>query len=155
MIIWGHKGRTKTIGEGTFFCPNCRTTRTFKHEKVSRFFTLYFIPLFETKKLGEYIECQGCLLTFKPEILQASRKLQDGFEASSRIDTFIEEISKNLDDGVPIQQVSKNLKSAGLSEEDITTLVLRASSGDIKQCKNCSLAYKGSVSFCSICGSKL
>jgi hypothetical protein len=83
MIIWGSKGKSKTIDTGTFYCPNCKSHQLFKHERVSRYFTLYFIPLFETKKLGEYIECQTCLKTFKPEVLQFRRQVDGGMDTYS------------------------------------------------------------------------
>lgn len=83
MVIWGSKGKSKTIGTGTFYCPHCKSHQLFKHEEVSKYFTLYFIPLFKTEKLGEYIECQTCLKTFKPEVLQFSRQVGGGIDTYS------------------------------------------------------------------------
>lgn len=80
MVIWGSKGKSKTIGSGTFYCPNCKSHRLYKNEEVSRYFTLYFIPLFKTHKLGEYIVCQTCLKTYKPEVLQLSRQVDGGMD---------------------------------------------------------------------------
>jgi hypothetical protein len=78
MVIWGSKGKSKTIGSGTFYCPHCKSHQLFKHEELSRYFTLYFIPLFKTQNLGEYIECQTCLKTFKKEVLQYSQQFDSG-----------------------------------------------------------------------------
>jgi hypothetical protein len=83
MVIWGSKGKSKTIGTGTFYCPHCKSHQLFKHEEVSKYFTLYFIPLFKTEKLGEYIECQTCLKTFKPEVHQFSRQGDGGIDTYS------------------------------------------------------------------------
>ena len=88
MIIWGSKGKDKTIGTGTFYCPHCKSHQAFRHAELSRYFTLYFIPLFKTHKLGEYIECQSCLKTFKPEVMQYSRQFVGGIETdSSRLES--------------------------------------------------------------------
>lgn len=72
MIIFGTKGRTKEIGRGEFFCPNCRTRRAYLEKRIARYFTLYFIPIFPIKNLGEYVECQVCLKTYKTDILRMS-----------------------------------------------------------------------------------
>ena len=60
MLIWGSKGKEKVLEQGRFFCPKCNAERLYIHKRVSKQFTLYFIPLFETKKLGEVVECQTC-----------------------------------------------------------------------------------------------
>jgi transcription elongation factor Elf1 len=69
MIIWGSRGREKVISSGQFYCPKCNIMRPYKLKSVGRYFTLYFIPLFQTKKMGEYVECQFCHQAFKSEIL--------------------------------------------------------------------------------------
>ena len=83
MIIWGSKRKDKTLGTGTFYCPQCKSHQAFRHAELSRYFTLYFIPLIKTHKLGEYIECQSCLKTFKPEVMQYSRQFDRGFETDA------------------------------------------------------------------------
>jgi len=70
FIVWGWKGRAKTIGQGSFNCPHCRGQRQYEHKKVQRWFTLYFIPLFPTATLGEAITCSGCNQSYTPEVLQ-------------------------------------------------------------------------------------
>ena len=91
MVIWGSKGKSKTIGTGSFYCPHCESHQLFKHEEVSKYFTLYFIPLFKTHKLGEYLECQTCLKTFKPEVMEYSRQFDRGIETdSSRLQSSIQ-----------------------------------------------------------------
>lgn len=69
MIIWGSRARQKQIGTGTFYCPKCRRDSTYSHLRVSRYFTLYFIPLFPTQTLGEAVACQTCAGQFNPTIL--------------------------------------------------------------------------------------
>ncbi|HLY26662.1 MAG TPA: zinc-ribbon domain-containing protein [Aggregatilineales bacterium] len=74
MIIWGTKGRIKDVGSGQFLCPSCRAVRMYKHKHAARYFTLYFIPLFKIKDLGEFVECQTCGGTFKTTVLQLMTK---------------------------------------------------------------------------------
>ena len=73
MIIWGSKGKTKVAERGTFMCPTCNSLQRYEHHVTGKYFTLYFIPLFKTKTLGEYVECQSCFMTFKPEVLEYGR----------------------------------------------------------------------------------
>lgn len=69
MIIWGYRNRLRTIGNGTFYCPQCRSHSQYQHVRVSRYFTLYFIPLFPMQTLGEAIRCGGCRGEFKQNVL--------------------------------------------------------------------------------------
>ncbi len=73
MIIWGSKAKQHTVGTGVFFCPNCRLDATYDHIRVSRYFTLYFIPLFPTSTLGEGVECKSCGSQFNMSVLQLNR----------------------------------------------------------------------------------
>jgi tellurite resistance protein len=69
MIIFGTRGVTYSTDSGEFYCPTCRGQIPYKHKRVRRFFTLYFIPLIPLDLLGEYIECQQCDNAFEPEVL--------------------------------------------------------------------------------------
>jgi len=69
VIIWGSRAVTSTLTEGTFFCPHCRSQQTYRKQRVRRFFTLYFIPLFPMATLGEYVECGVCKNTYKDAVL--------------------------------------------------------------------------------------
>ncbi len=82
LIIFGTRGVTSSVGRGEFHCPGCDARRPYEHRRVRRFFTLYFIPIIPLDVLGEYVECQHCRDTYKPDVLTydptAGRKL---FEA--------------------------------------------------------------------------
>jgi len=69
IFIFGVKGRVKTIGQGTFNCPHCRTQRQYEHRKAQRWFTLYFIPVFPIGTLGESITCEGCNQSYTTDVL--------------------------------------------------------------------------------------
>ena len=51
----------------------------YKHIKVTKFFTLYFIPLIPLGSAGEYVECQTCKGTFVPRSWITSPILQRRF----------------------------------------------------------------------------
>lgn len=72
MIIYGYRNRETDVATGEFYCSHCRTRRAFKHKRMDRYFTLFFIPLFRLGRLGEYVECQTCFTTYKPDVLNVS-----------------------------------------------------------------------------------
>ncbi|MCL7715875.1 zinc-ribbon domain-containing protein [Stenotrophomonas mori] len=74
MIIWGSKARQRTAGTGTFFCPECREDRPYARVKWSRYFTLYFIPLFPTETLSTHVRCTDCGGDFNDTVLDYSRE---------------------------------------------------------------------------------
>src|SRR5690554_406900 len=74
MIIWGSKGREIVESEGTFFCPECSQESQYFLKRVGQYFTLYFIPLFQTKELGRFVECKSCKNQFKEEVLNYQPK---------------------------------------------------------------------------------
>ena len=69
MIIWGSKPITGSTGAGQFNCPVCAQQHSYQQKRVRRFFTLYFIPLFPTSTLGQFVECSTCKGTFEPSVL--------------------------------------------------------------------------------------
>jgi len=70
IFIWGSKGRIKTIGSGTFNCPNCQGPRQYEHKKAQRWFTLYFVPVFPMSTLGESVTCNACNNSYVPAVLE-------------------------------------------------------------------------------------
>ena len=77
MIFWGSKARTFIESDGNFYCPECDDYKAYEFKKVKKYFTLYFIPLFPTSDLGEYIECGECKSTFKENVLEHDPKARD------------------------------------------------------------------------------
>lgn len=74
MIIWGSKAKESQVATGTFFCPQCMADSYYSHMRVSRYFTLYFIPLFPTSTLGEYVRCHGCQGEMSHSVIQFTRE---------------------------------------------------------------------------------
>lgn len=86
LIIFGTTGITYGSEGGNFYCPDCDGEKAYRHRKVRRFFTLYFIPLIPLDLLGEYVECQTCTSTYKPSVLEFDPKgSEEGAEAEFRI----------------------------------------------------------------------
>ena len=63
----GFKRQREGIIAGTVLLSEVNDLRPYKQKRVSKMFTLYFIPLFETKNLGEFVECQVCRSGFDPK----------------------------------------------------------------------------------------
>ena len=155
MIIWGSKGRTNTVGRGTFSCPKCRRQTAYKHESAGKYFTLYFIPIFKTKDLGDFIECQSCFLTFKPEVLQMTAQFEEDRVTQERIAGVIMDLRKQLESGVPVQAIAQGLEESGMPEEVIMKIMFEAADGKFRECPQCSSAYSSRIKYCSICGTQL
>lgn len=86
MIIFGTSGITYNKDTSEFFCPSCAATQPYKHKRVRRFFTLYFIPMIPLDLVGEYVECQQCRGTFRLEVLDYdSESVAEEFEAEFHI----------------------------------------------------------------------
>ncbi len=147
MIIWGSRGREIEISSGQFHCPNCDTARPYRHKRVAKYFTLYFIPLFQTENLGEYIECQVCLQTYKPEVLN--------YEPPSAAERLLVAVRRELESGMPLHMLQKKLEGLGINGEDSVQLVNAATGSSQKTCANCGFKYLGNITLCSNCGSSL
>jgi uncharacterized tellurite resistance protein B-like protein len=81
MIIFGTRGVKSTIKSGDFICPQCNQTKPYRHRKITRFFTLYFIPVIPLGKAGEYVECGNCKGTFFPRVLDSNSTSKEEFKA--------------------------------------------------------------------------
>lgn len=141
LIIFGTRGVTYGSDGGQFFCPDCEGKESYKHKKVRRFFTLYFIPVIPLDLLGEYVECQRCASTYKTSILdfdpsaaeereeaefrRAMRRvlvlmmLADGVVEDSEIDAIQTIIGKLEDRDVPRDEIQREVATAQADATDI------------------------------------
>lgn len=70
ILIWGFRARAKAVSTGEFFCTRCGADRSYVLQRIRRWFTFFFIPLFPVgKTLGEQVKCSTCGTTFRPEVL--------------------------------------------------------------------------------------
>jgi hypothetical protein len=147
MIIWGSKGRQMKLGSGDFNCPKCQAKRPYNHMRSTLYFTLYFIPLFRMRNLGEYIECQTCKQGFQMEILQ--------YEPPTQAQIITGQVEEELEAGLPLHMAQKKMTSNGVSEADAKQIISTASRGITKKCKDCGFEYISTVTLCSNCGGRL
>jgi tellurite resistance protein len=71
LIIWGSRGIVQSLGSGTFRCPVEDSDQTYWHQRARRWFTFFFIPIFPTGTLAEYVECASCSATYYMSVLEA------------------------------------------------------------------------------------
>ena len=127
IIVFGTRGITTTGARGEFTCPGCRDMRTFRRRNVRRWFTLYWIPIIPLDKVGEYIECDHCLSTWKTEVLDHDFGASDeAFEAEFEKAIRRVMVMMMMADGViaegemeTIRQVFKKLTDKELPEQTL------------------------------------
>jgi uncharacterized tellurite resistance protein B-like protein len=72
LLIFGTRVRATAVSTGEFFCPRCGADRSYVLQRLRRWFTLFFLPIFPMgKSLGEQVKCSTCAGTFRPEVLNA------------------------------------------------------------------------------------
>lgn len=69
FFIYGFKDRARKKRSGKFACPTCQKQGKYRHMRVDRWATLFFLPIFRYMRRGEYVECQSCKAQFTPAIL--------------------------------------------------------------------------------------
>jgi predicted RNA-binding Zn-ribbon protein involved in translation (DUF1610 family) len=147
MIIFGSRVREKEIADGQFTCPNCHKLRAYKQKRISKYFALYFIPLFKTSDLGEYIECQTCGNKYKPGVLS--------YREPSTAERMLLAIKQEIESGLPLHMARQRLVDAGITPEDAEKVVKAAVGENPHTCPSCGFIYKNTVITCSNCGTKL
>jgi len=71
IIVAGFKARSRAVATGTFVCPSEGGDRTYEHKEAKKWFTFFWVPIFATSELGDFIECTSCQSTFYPSVLDA------------------------------------------------------------------------------------
>jgi uncharacterized tellurite resistance protein B-like protein len=67
-ILFGSEPDPIRTGRGEFYCPHCGDRRSYQRTQVRR--TLHLLGIkFSSGMIGEYVECDDCLSTFRPEVL--------------------------------------------------------------------------------------
>jgi len=112
MIIYGTRGIKSTIKEGTFHCPQCEQSKEYRHRKVTKFFTLYFIPLIPLGSAGEYVECRNCKNTYIPRVLDN--------QASNGNDVFMANYEKAIRHSMVLMMLAD-----GVIDEEEKEIVLK------------------------------
>ena len=132
---------TYSAGNGDFHCPTCRGQQPYKHKRVRRFFTLYFIPLIPLNLHGEYIECGQCQGSYRLEVLDFDPEAGAAeFEAEFHRAIKRVMVEMMLADGVVddeevavIKNIYGQLAGTEVSEHDIRAEIVEAETrtGDV------------------------
>jgi hypothetical protein len=75
MIIFGSRTVSRPRGQSMFFCPVCRTRRNGSHIVHTRYFTLYFLPIFPLGGSTDSICCMECGQSFTAEVMNVQPHL--------------------------------------------------------------------------------
>lgn len=146
MIIWGTRGREIYERSGSFHCPRCEADQRYDVIRVATYFTLYFIPLFETQSHGHYVKCVGCKGQFKPEVLRVRRPAVNQRPSHS--------IRDDLDSGMPIELIRTKLASAGVDAESAEKIIAPEIGDKVNRCEGCNLTFHHKIPRCSYCGGR-
>jgi len=131
MIIFGTRGVKSTIKEGQFTCPQCANNQKYKHKKVTKFFTLYFIPLIPLGSAGEFVECQSCKGTFVSRVLdydpsKNKNDFQSQYEKAMRHSMILMMLADGHIDEEELNIVQKIINKFGhndISKEELSSLI--------------------------------
>ena len=136
LIIYGTRGVRMRGDGGSFYCPQCRSQRSYSHHKVRRFFTLYFIPIIPLDMLGEYIECDLCVGTFHPDVRNFQAQINEDnrrVEAEFQIAIKRVMVMMCLADGVvddeeieTIKQVYGRIAKREISDDEVSDEIVEA-----------------------------
>ena len=147
MIIWGSTGREVQVGQGQFFCPRCQAQQHFVHNRLARYFTLYFIPLFPISNLGEFVFCMGCHGQFNMDVLH--------YQPPSPSERLTHALRADLDSGLPLHMAVQKLVSGGMAAANAQQFVALAAEQPTRHCPQCNFHYRQTVGACTNCGGKL
>ena len=133
IIIYGTRGMTSVGGQGHFHCPSCGES-AYRHKKVRRWFTLFFIPMIPLDLAGEYVECGKCYGTYDLEVLSYDPKAEMAkFEAAFHPAIRRTMVMMCLADGVVdpeevavIREVYSKISGVELSEDDVREEIAEA-----------------------------
>jgi hypothetical protein len=152
MIIYGTSGREIPVGEGQFHCPRCLEPQHFRHTRISRYFTLYFIPLFPISNQGEYVECSGCGGQFRPDIVHnpphTNVPASVGNGSGGQLESVVR---RELAKGMPLHIAVQKLVEAGNGQQGAQEMVAAACDGRMSYCPQCQCYYAAAVPGCAQC----
>ncbi|WP_020473000.1 zinc-ribbon domain-containing protein [Zavarzinella formosa] len=147
MIIWGSTGREIIRDSGVFNCPECGSEENYHKVRYCTYFTLYFIPLFETEHHATVIKCCACKQTYKLEVLD--------YKPPTRAELMIHSIRVDLESGTPVQMAVTKLVNGGVERLIAEEIVAAAAGQNQQHCLACDLNFVESIARCSSCGGNL
>jgi hypothetical protein len=148
FFILGARDREVDISAGYFLCPACGQLRRYTLKRLTRYFTLYFLPLFPIARLGETVQCQTCQRTFRADELQAAARLVSEPD-------LLNAMRVELGRGLALHRLQRRLAQDGLERAESDRLVQQVTRGRHRTCPRCEFAYVLSVGYCTNCGHAL
>ncbi|MGP4027764.1 hypothetical protein [Actinomadura sp. 3N407] len=91
LLVFGLTAVFRTVGEGTFHCPQCGGDRAFRRRAGRRWFSMFFVPLVPLWRLGQAVECRTCRGRFPvsalrtPTAEQMAEALAAGMRAAAAL----------------------------------------------------------------------
>lgn len=84
FLVWGSRWKYEAVPGGMRVekrCPECDRTGVFVEVKPTRYFTLYWLPLFELERKRTVLECPFCKSCFyiKEDDYRAAKKDEGSF----------------------------------------------------------------------------
>ncbi|QEL20206.1 zinc-ribbon domain-containing protein [Limnoglobus roseus] len=147
FIILGERERNIEQSRDELYCPNCNATRAFKRMRIGSYFTLFFIPLFETRRIKDYVECLHCKLQFNPDAVNS--------DPPSLAYRAVTAARSDLESGTAVEQVIDKLAKAMTTRELAKQFVDSAAGAARRKCKACNLTYILIVENCNCCERQL
>lgn len=86
LLVFGLTAVSRTVGEGTFHCPQCGGDRAFRRRAGRRWFTVFFVPAVPLWRLGKSLECRTCKGRFPVSALRTptARQMAETLAAGMR-----------------------------------------------------------------------
>lgn len=129
FLIAGTKASVQVVGRGTFWCPNEESDQSYRHVELKRQATAFFIPVANVGDLGEYVECDSCGATYKPEVLTLKRP--EEFKTALAVAVIELSIEVILADGLvtpeerltALELANQYLDPPGLTLDDLQEMI--------------------------------
>jgi hypothetical protein len=145
IIIYGTRGQTADVSSGEFDCPHCRNHTSYRLREVTRYFTLFFLPIFPTGSGQRFVECDHCGSQFKEAVL-------DYCPATPKEDElFLLAAVRQLRDGLSIEELRDKFIEAGENGEQMESLLVKMCEDNPWRC-DCGLRFHPGVTRCHRCG---
>jgi hypothetical protein len=153
FILFGTRGRQRKLDEGEFYCPHEHAQRHYHLKKASQWFTLYFIPIFPIRQLGEFVECQSCGRTYDVKVLHLKPEdIQAKPQPRNRPVNLMNNMAEHLHKGMPVEYLVRDLTATGLDRDLVLKMVDDAIGSRRVHCQSCRLSYAPSLTTCAECG---
>jgi hypothetical protein len=84
-VVYGIDTRSRTLGSGEFYCPQCGEDRLYEHIRARRWFHIFGIGLIPLQTVGEHAECLVCHSTYEPSVVDDAPQLRSAAAASFEV----------------------------------------------------------------------